>query len=266
MPSQVADLIDMSVLSGVAFAIGIAGIGLWLAAAWWTYGDMARRTNSDLARYGAAAWILLSTPALLLMSLPVYLLARPQATAAQRRSRDLVVALTPELFGAIRCEACGQVVDEEWRRCPACTTWLQVACLDCDRWSATNLEICPWCATSRVDEPAFASEADEALDNELAAAYALEPHEVAAVAAVSAFEPDDLDADPELRPGTAPLPVFSILHEVPALLPARAEASPRAIFQPTVGAPGPRDPRRGGRRGRGFEDAVEVETPAAIGR
>jgi hypothetical protein len=56
MPSQIASLIDMSVLSGVAFAIGIAGIGLWPAAAWWTYGDMARRTNSDLARYGAAGW------------------------------------------------------------------------------------------------------------------------------------------------------------------------------------------------------------------
>ncbi|HEV2006256.1 MAG TPA: hypothetical protein VGQ85_06530, partial [Candidatus Limnocylindrales bacterium] len=73
MPSQIANLVDTSLISGVAFAIGIAGIGLWLAAAWWTYGDMARRTNSDLARYGAAAWIILSTPALLLMSLPVYL-------------------------------------------------------------------------------------------------------------------------------------------------------------------------------------------------
>jgi len=54
MPTQIASLIDPSLLSGVALAIGIAGIGLWLAAAWWTYGDMARRTNSDLADVAAA--------------------------------------------------------------------------------------------------------------------------------------------------------------------------------------------------------------------
>jgi RNA polymerase subunit RPABC4/transcription elongation factor Spt4 len=231
---------------------------------------MARRTRSDLARYGAATWILLSTPALLLISLPVYLLARPQVTAAQRRSRDLVAALSPELLEADRCEACGQVVDEEWRRCPACATWLQVACIDCGRWSATNLEICPWCATPRVDEPAWADEVD---DTEVAAAYALEPEPAAAASAgelnpgVGMLEPQVVEDDRAPRPATAPLPVFSILHEVPALVPALAEtsaASPSGFFQPTVRTPGPRDPRRGGRRGRGFEDAVD--SPAAIGQ
>jgi RNA polymerase subunit RPABC4/transcription elongation factor Spt4 len=212
---------------------------------------MARRTRSDLARYGATAWILLSTPALLLISLPVYLLARPQATVAQRRSRDLVVALSPELFGAVRCEACGQiVVDEDWRRCPACASWLQVACVDCGRWSATNLELCPWCATSRVDEWADVEGEDvegaDADATEVAAAYALQPD---GIAAAYALQPDDVDDDREARPATAPLPVFSILHEMPVL----------------AGTPGPRDSHRGGRRGRGFEVAVD-ETPAAIGR
>ena len=231
MPSQIADLIDTSVLSGVAFTIGIAGIGLWLAAAWWTYGDMARRTNSDLARYGAAAWIILSSPALLLISLPVYLLARPQATAAQRRSRDLVVALSPELFGAVRCEACGQVVDDDWRRCPACAAWLQVACVDCGRWSATNLEICPWCATARVFET------DDADELDVAAAYELEPDEPAADVAGETGE-------------TAPVPVFSFLPQMPLL---------------AIETPGPRDLHRSRGRGRGFEDVVD-EVPAAIGR
>jgi RNA polymerase subunit RPABC4/transcription elongation factor Spt4 len=265
MPAQIASLVDTSVLSGVAFAIGVAGIGLWLAAAWWTYGDMARRTNSDLARYGAAAWIILSTPALLLISLPVYLLARPQATAAQRRSRDLVVALSPELFGAVRCEACGESVDEDWRRCPACATWLQEACVDCGRWSATNLELCPWCATSRVDDLSQPDEADEADEADVAAAHALEPAEVAAA---YALDPDDVDPGPEARPATAPLPVFSMLHEVPILAPALAEASsaaPSAIYQPVAGTPSPRDLHRSGGRGRGFDAAVD-ELPAAIGR
>ncbi|HEV2006264.1 MAG TPA: hypothetical protein VGQ85_06570 [Candidatus Limnocylindrales bacterium] len=251
MPSQIANFIDMSVLSGVAFAIGIAGISLWLAAAWWTYGDMARRTNSDLARYSAAAWIILSTPALLLMSLPVYLLARPQATAAQRRSRDLVVALSPELFGALRCEACGEVVDEAWRRCPSCTTWLQAACPDCDRWSATNLESCPWCASPR------AVEADEVDDLEVAAAYALEPEFLETLHLV----PDVAGESAE----RAHVPVFSFLPEMPLLATALAHASPSPVLQRTVGTPGPRDSRRSGRRSRGFEDAVD-EASAAIGR
>ena len=224
MPTQIASVIDMSVLGGVAFAIGIAGVGLWLAAAWWTYGDMVRRTNSDLARYGAAAWILLSTPALLLISLPVYLLTRPQATAAQRRSRDLVLALRTELFDALRCEACGEAVAEEWRRCPACATWLQVACVDCGRWSATNLELCPWCATPRIEEP------------------------------------DDVRL-----PEMAPAPVFSFVPQRPLLATAPADASPSPVLEPASGTPGPWDLRRSGRRGRGFEEAVD-ETPAAVGR
>jgi RNA polymerase subunit RPABC4/transcription elongation factor Spt4 len=203
----------------------------------------------------------------------VYLLARPQATAAQRRSRDLVVALSPELFDALRCEACGEMVDEEWRRCPTCASWLQVACIDCGRWSATNLEICPWCATSRVDEEVVAIDADLARTEEpdVAAVHALEPD----TAAADALEPDEVAAAYALepdevmrlygRPATAPLPVFSILHEVPVLAPALADASTGAIIAPTTGTPDALDFRRSRRGGRGFGDALD-ETPAAIGR
>ncbi len=239
MPPQIASLVDGSLISGVAFAIGIAAVCLWLAAAWWTYGDMARRTDSDLARYGAAAWILLSAPPVLFLSLPVYLLARPQATAAQRRSRELVATLGPEAFGAVRCEACGELADEESRRCPSCASWLQVACVGCDRWSATNLELCPWCATPRVDEPGE-------LGEDVAAAAELEP----------------LD---DLSPETAPAPVFALLPEMPVFAADLAEVSPTAMFGSAAGTPGLRDLRRSERRGRGFGHAVD-DVPAAIGR
>jgi len=266
MPSQIASLIDTSILGGLAFAIGIAGVGLWLAAAWWTYGDMARRTSSDLARFGAAAWIILSTPALLLMSLPVYLLARPQATAAQRRSRELVVALSPELFGAVRCEACGEVVDDEWRRCPSCTTWLQVACVDCGRWSATNLELCPWCATSRAFEVAPpVEEAEEAEEGDVAAAYALEPDAVDA----GPVDAGPVDVPAMVAGPAAPVPVFSFLPQLPVLAAALVEASPSPLpnpaLQASVETPGPRELRRSRGRGRGFEAPVD-EAPAAIAR
>jgi hypothetical protein len=153
MTTQLAGLIDPSIVDGIAFAIGVAAIGLWLAAAWWTYADMSRRTTSELGRFGAASWILLSTPALLILSLPVYVLARPQATISQRRSRQLVAELGPELLGGDRCGGCGIEVDDEWRRCPACSSWLQAPCADCGRWSPTSLDLCPWCAAARRAEP-----------------------------------------------------------------------------------------------------------------
>ena len=128
-------------------ALGLTG--LWLAAAWWAYVDMSRRSESELARLGAVAWLLLSTPALLPLSLPVYLFARPQATAAERRSVRMVAALANEVLDE-RCQQCGELSDSEWRRCPTCAAWLQAACLDCGRWSGVELMTCPWCATERL--------------------------------------------------------------------------------------------------------------------
>lgn len=158
MIDSLTSLVDPSILTAVASAIGAAGVGLWLAAAWWTYADMARRTGSEIGRFTAAGWILLSTPILLPLSLPVYLLARPQATLAERREREMVASLSPTWLAG--CEGCGREVDEAWRRCPACATWLQIACGHCGRWAATDLEICPWCASARPDERvAFAPEA-----------------------------------------------------------------------------------------------------------
>jgi RNA polymerase subunit RPABC4/transcription elongation factor Spt4 len=156
MTDTLASLVDPSILTAVGSAIGAAGVGLWLAAAWWTYADMGRRTGSEIARFTAAGWVLLSTPLLLPLSLPVYLLARPQTTLGQRRSREMVEALGPSFLTPARCDTCGQVVDEAWQRCPTCATWLQVACADCGRWSPSELEICPWCATARgtLDEDA----------------------------------------------------------------------------------------------------------------
>jgi hypothetical protein len=177
MIDSLASLVDPSILTAVASAIGAAGIGLWLAAAWWIYADMGRRTSSEIARFTAAGWVLLSTPILLPLSLPVYLLARPQATLAERRSREMVEGLGPALLAAARCDGCGREVDEAWQRCPACATWLQVACADCGRWSATELEICPWCATARGNV------ADEL------AAFAAEPVEPALEPAAPAMEP-----------------------------------------------------------------------------
>ncbi|HXI45014.1 MAG TPA: hypothetical protein VNH13_01805 [Candidatus Acidoferrales bacterium] len=128
-------------------AVGIVGViaTTWLAAAWWTYADMSRRTTIELARLLAPAWILLSTPVLLPLSLGAYLLARPHRTVADRRAEQLFEAMTggDELE---RCPWCAGRIDAAWRRCPACATWLAAQCQHCGGWSSTLFEICPLCA------------------------------------------------------------------------------------------------------------------------
>jgi RNA polymerase subunit RPABC4/transcription elongation factor Spt4 len=155
MQDAVGQLIGSPAVSTAVSFLGIALVALWLAAAWWAYLDMQRRATTDLPAFLAAAWILLSTPALLLLSIPIYLLARPQQTAAQRRSSELAIALEADLVNAAACPACGRLGDPEWRRCPTCATWLAAECDGCGRWSSVQLDVCPWCATERqVLEPA----------------------------------------------------------------------------------------------------------------
>ena len=74
-------------IGAIGLAIVGAAAGLWLAAAWWTYTDMARRTTFEVVRLGAVAWVLLSTPVLLPLALGTYLLVRPQQTVAERRAQ-----------------------------------------------------------------------------------------------------------------------------------------------------------------------------------
>ena len=149
MQDVVGQLFSNPTVTAALTVLGVGVAALWVAAAWWTYQDMGRRSESEVAALGAVAWILLSTPALLPLSLPVYLLARPQRTAAQSREQALVLALQSTLVDNAACPGCGTVGDPEWRRCPTCATWLEAECESCSRWSSVRLDICPWCATER---------------------------------------------------------------------------------------------------------------------
>ncbi len=144
-------------VSGVLFATGLALVGLWLAAAWWTFLDISRRTESELARLLAPAWVVVSSPLMLPLSLAVYTLVRPQQTVDDRRSRARVAALAPALAHGTVCHGCGQRAEEEWRRCPSCATWLQAPCAHCGGWSDVELELCPWCGSDVLDLPRVAS-------------------------------------------------------------------------------------------------------------
>ncbi|HEY2915836.1 MAG TPA: zinc ribbon domain-containing protein [Candidatus Limnocylindrales bacterium] len=144
-------IVNDPTVAAVGLALAAGAAGLWLAAAWWTYADMARRSTFEVARFAAVGWILLSTPLLLPLSLATYLLARPQRTSAERKAERLFVALAPSL-GDGHCLACGSAVDPEWRRCPACRSWLATGCEACGRFSAVDLDVCPWCAEDKMPD------------------------------------------------------------------------------------------------------------------
>jgi hypothetical protein len=146
----------------VGLAILAAVVALWLAAAWWAYNDASRRKESTLVGFAAAGWIILSTPLLLPLSLAIYAMARPQATASDDRTQELMARLNEIAGDRPTCPSCDAVVDAGWLRCPFCATWFALECEVCGEWSAAALEICPFCGADRAPVPAGWVAADSA--------------------------------------------------------------------------------------------------------
>lgn len=152
MSDLIAQTLSNPAIGAFGTAVAMAGIALWLAGAWWAYADAARRAESSLAGFVAAGWIILSTPLLIPLSLAVYAFARPQVTAADRRTRNLAyeLATAPERPA---CATCAEPVDDTWLRCPTCSSWLAAPCSECGGWSDATLELCPWCGGEGRDAP-----------------------------------------------------------------------------------------------------------------
>ena len=148
------ELLANPALQAVGTAILIAGFALWLAAAWWAYQDASRRTESMTAAFIAAAWIIVSTPLMLPLSLAVYSMARPQASASDSRTESLMARLNQIAVDRPACPSCAVAVDPDWLRCPYCATWFAFECDACGEWSAAALEVCPFCGSDRQALPA----------------------------------------------------------------------------------------------------------------
>jgi hypothetical protein len=212
-------ILESPVVTGGLIALGVGLVVLWLAAAWWAYLDISRRTSDQLARLGAMAIVLLSTPALLPLSLLTYVLVRPQTTVAEQRAIQLMGGLHPAIAGQQGCFSCGAAVDPEWRRCPACAEWLASPCDACDEWSELGAEVCPWCAA--VKEQDWLPEA-------VPAAAAASGHAAAAaMPGLSSREPQPAFA------GVAPL------SAAPAGTSITSEGTPRTPAAGTIDVPEP---------------------------
>jgi len=148
-------VLDNPIFPAIGLAVAATVGALWVAAAWWAYRDASWRTGSSILGMAAAGWIVLSSPLLVPLSLGVYVLARPQHTAAQGRSRRLVQELVAQLDADPgTCPGCDARIDPDWLRCPACSTWLAQPCGHCGGWSARDLAVCPWCGSEERDAPA----------------------------------------------------------------------------------------------------------------
>ena len=140
-------------VGAIGTAIGLAAAALWLASAWWAYNDAGRRTESGLAAFAAAGWILLATPVFAPLALAVYTLVRPPVAAPDARARSLALKLTDAAVGDL-CPDCGSQIETSWLRCPTCARWLTAACANCNVWSARDLDICPFCGHEREEAAA----------------------------------------------------------------------------------------------------------------
>lgn len=156
------ELLANPALQTVGTAILFAVVALWLAAAWWAYQDASRRTESTTAGFVAAAWIIVSTPLMLPLSLAVYAMARPQSSASDSRTERLMARLNEIAADRPSCPGCAVTVDPDWLRCPYCATWFALECQACGEWSAAGLEVCPFCGTDREAVPAGWVPADPA--------------------------------------------------------------------------------------------------------
>ena len=145
MDEIVAEVLTNPIVGAAGTALAGTGIALWLAAAWWAYRDAGRRTESTFAAYLASAWIVVSTPLLLPMSLLIYRAARPQVAASDVRTTALARALAATHAAGPACTGCGVAVDPAWLRCPDCATWLAAPCGACGAWSDPTFDLCPWC-------------------------------------------------------------------------------------------------------------------------
>lgn len=154
MNDVIDELLANPALQAVGTAILVAVIALWVAAAWWAYQDASRRTESATAGFVAAAWILVSTPLMLPLSLAAYAMARPQASASDSRTESLMARLNEIAADRPSCPSCEVTVDPGWLRCPYCATWFALECETCGEWSAAGLEVCPFCGTDRQAVPA----------------------------------------------------------------------------------------------------------------
>lgn len=140
---------------------------IWLAAAYWAFRDMERRTDQPALPYVAAGIVILFSPLLFPLGLLVYRIVRPSEPIALRRHDELSQALLMSEIGEIeQCVGCGRVVQEEWMVCPSCRTELRERCPGCNGVAEFDWLSCAWCGRDLQRSGERAARPEEAGERE----------------------------------------------------------------------------------------------------
>jgi hypothetical protein len=129
---------------------------VWLAAAYWAFRDMERRTTNLLLHYASAALVLLCTPFLFPAGLVIHAVMRPPATLAETEDEGLRRAVLEADAAGSSCPECGRTVDDRWIVCPTCARRLQRTCPSCARLVGLDWELCAYCAADFRAPPELA--------------------------------------------------------------------------------------------------------------
>ena len=130
------------------FTVGYILI-IWLAAAFWAFQDMRRRTTMLLPPYLAAGAVILASPVFFLLAVAVYRIIRPAETVTEATERRLSQMAIAQEVDRPLCPMCNSHVADDWMACPHCGATLRVPCERCSHLVELSWSICPWCAAER---------------------------------------------------------------------------------------------------------------------
>ena len=134
--------------TAVQFSVGYI-IVIWLAAAFWAFQDMRRRTTMLLPPYLAAGAVVLASPVFFLLAVAIYRIIRPAETVTEATERRLSQLAIAQELDRPSCPMCRSLVADDWMACPYCGATLRVSCERCSHLVELSWSICPWCAAER---------------------------------------------------------------------------------------------------------------------
>lgn len=118
---------------------------LWFVTVLWAFRDAMARTHNLVVVLGAPAVVLAATPLGFPLAVLIWRILRPQHTMAEAREQRLTIEALRAASRPHTCPSCRATVNEKWRRCPWCRTWLMAPCPRCERLVEPSAAVCPWC-------------------------------------------------------------------------------------------------------------------------
>ena len=130
----------------IALIVGLYLAIIWLAAAFWTYGDIHSRANDPAVQAAATIFVLVFGFA----GLFVYLILRPKLTLAEQYVRGLEEeALAAEIGTRTVCHNCQGTIQPDFIACPHCSARLREPCVGCSKPLNHDWVICPYCSVPK---------------------------------------------------------------------------------------------------------------------